>query len=355
MKEGILEETKMSNNINKRFSTIWDSIKKRRYRYKMDLGSLKIYHNMKRDSRKIEGIASNSLNQELAFFASNGYNLRQDVTGYFCSVPEYKVGGCANYNEKSVFFINTHSLKKNKSWKEFLRMAISHELAHVLMSQNFHIRNIPVWLNEGIASFSSDRNGAWIYFEKIRDNWLSPREWFFLYNFGRSLVITEISFLAFNFLVKKFGVKKIFQLIEILSSGYSRTKDNIQVSFEKIYNFGPTALNKMLKESILFSTNRTIYLNTEKVNFNVVIWEYGKEGTTAIGLNYYKSMDSPPKLIAKGKKGLAISLKRIAITRNIPVIRNKISLSLYKLFLNDSIPRENYREVANIYARILSR
>jgi flagellar biosynthesis protein len=71
----------------------------------------------------------------------------------------------------------------------------------------------------------------------------------------------------------------------------------------------------------------------------------------AVAIKYERGKDPAPKITAKGRGVIADKILAIARENNIPVRQDKLLLdSLYKLDINEEIPEELYRVIAEILA-----
>ncbi|HNY65359.1 MAG TPA: EscU/YscU/HrcU family type III secretion system export apparatus switch protein [Deltaproteobacteria bacterium] len=76
-----------------------------------------------------------------------------------------------------------------------------------------------------------------------------------------------------------------------------------------------------------------------------------KEQDKAVALKYERGKDPAPRVTAKGRGVVAEKILAIARENNIPVKQDKLLLdALYKLDINDEIPEELYRVIAEILA-----
>jgi flagellar biosynthesis protein len=76
-----------------------------------------------------------------------------------------------------------------------------------------------------------------------------------------------------------------------------------------------------------------------------------KEQDKAVALKYERGKDSAPRVAAKGRGALAERILALAREHNIPVKHDKTLLdALYRLDLNEEIPEELYRVIAEILA-----
>lgn len=78
-----------------------------------------------------------------------------------------------------------------------------------------------------------------------------------------------------------------------------------------------------------------------------------REGDKALALRYKRGVDSAPKMTAKGRGALADKILAVARENNIPIKQDKALLdALYRLEINEEIPDELYRVVAEVLAFI---
>jgi len=76
-----------------------------------------------------------------------------------------------------------------------------------------------------------------------------------------------------------------------------------------------------------------------------------KEQEKAVALKYERGKDPAPRVTAKGRGLIAEKILAIARERNIPVKQDKLLLdALYKLDINEEIPEELYRVIAEVLA-----
>lgn len=76
-----------------------------------------------------------------------------------------------------------------------------------------------------------------------------------------------------------------------------------------------------------------------------------READKALALRYKRGQDSAPKVTAKGRGVLAEKIIAIAQQNNIPIKQDKALLdALYRLEINEEIPEELYRVVAEVLA-----
>lgn len=75
------------------------------------------------------------------------------------------------------------------------------------------------------------------------------------------------------------------------------------------------------------------------------------EKEKAVALKYERGKDPAPKVTAKGRGAVAERILAIARENNIPIKQDKTLLeALYKLDINEEIPEDLYRVIAEILA-----
>jgi flagellar biosynthesis protein len=76
-----------------------------------------------------------------------------------------------------------------------------------------------------------------------------------------------------------------------------------------------------------------------------------KERDKAVALKYERGKDPAPRVTAKGSGLIAEKILAIARENRIPVKQDKLLLdALYKLDINEEIPEELYRVIAEVLA-----
>jgi flagellar biosynthesis protein len=76
-----------------------------------------------------------------------------------------------------------------------------------------------------------------------------------------------------------------------------------------------------------------------------------QEQEKAVAIKYERGKDPTPKVTAKGRGVIAEKILAIARENNIPVRQDKLLLdALYKLDINEEIPEELYRVIAEVLA-----
>lgn len=75
------------------------------------------------------------------------------------------------------------------------------------------------------------------------------------------------------------------------------------------------------------------------------------EHDRAVALKYRRGKDSAPRITAKGRGSLAEKILAVAQANNIPIRQDRALLeALYRLEINEEIPEELYRVVAEVLA-----
>jgi flagellar biosynthesis protein len=76
-----------------------------------------------------------------------------------------------------------------------------------------------------------------------------------------------------------------------------------------------------------------------------------KEQEKVVALKYERGKDPAPRVTAKGRGFVAEKILAIAREHNIPVKQDKLLLdALYKLDINEEIPEDLYRVIAEVLA-----
>lgn len=78
------------------------------------------------------------------------------------------------------------------------------------------------------------------------------------------------------------------------------------------------------------------------------------EELLAVALRYADGKDAAPRLVAKGKRKLAEKIISIAKEKGVPIKEDRnLGQALYKLELDETIPEELYKAVAEVLAFLL--
>lgn len=71
----------------------------------------------------------------------------------------------------------------------------------------------------------------------------------------------------------------------------------------------------------------------------------------AVALKYKRGVDPAPKLVAKGRGAVAEKILELARKHNVPIQQDQALVNaLYVLDLNESIPEDLYKAVAEVLA-----
>lgn len=131
---------------------------------------------------------------------------------------------------KTIYALNRHNLEKESNhkydeqiYKAFLKHEISHAFYNILSAG---VRN-PVWLNEGVAIYTSGQNE----FKKRPQEFKTFLEF---YDKGGESVYDESGFFV-QFLVEKFGKTKLLSFVKTLRT--IKNREEFEKAFAKEYGF----------------------------------------------------------------------------------------------------------------------
>lgn len=145
---------------------------------------------------------------------------------------------------KSIYVLDKENFEKESSHKysdETYSALVKHELSHCF----YHIlsNNVPkpIWLNEGVAIYTSGQN----QFKKRPTEF---KKFLQFYNEGGGDVYSEAGFVV-ETLIKKYGKVKLLELIKRLEN--TKSENDFTVLFKTIYDFEPAYenFNNLLKET----------------------------------------------------------------------------------------------------------
>ena len=139
-------------------------------------------------------------------------------------------------NGQNIFLLDPNNYSKESSHKyseEEYKALLKHELCHLFYDEISKYSQKPRWLDEGIATYLSGQNK----FKKIPKKFNKFLDY---YNGGGKGIYNESGF-AIEILIKKFGKKKILNLIKKLPRIKNKTHFNKE--FAKIYGFNLTYKN----------------------------------------------------------------------------------------------------------------
>lgn len=139
-------------------------------------------------------------------------------------------------NGTDLFVLDRKNYEKescNKYSEKDYEALIKHELTHIFFGVLSGSRQQPLWLSEGLAVYLSGQNGQFRRPEKFVR--------FLRYYKNSDLHIYKESGFAVEFLVKKFGKKKLLRLIKSLKEVDSEKK--FSEKFKDIYGFDLTYQN----------------------------------------------------------------------------------------------------------------
>lgn len=133
-------------------------------------------------------------------------------------------------DNKVVYVLNGRNFKRESSHKydskEYRRL-IKHELSHLFFNVLSNGCHKPIWLNEGLAIYTSGQ-------AEFRKKTVKFKKFLEFYDNGGREVYDEAGFFI-QFLIEKFGKKKLLGLIKNLSK--SETKKQFEKLFSKTYGF----------------------------------------------------------------------------------------------------------------------
>jgi len=143
---------------------------------------------------------------------------------------------CVDYRRKIVYTYYGH--------KEFKSIFV-HELTHIILREYIGQQNIPLWLDEGVATYMEDKYGGGIYKKKL---WfikkkISDEKYIKLKELNK-ISYSELedkanddvnffyleSFSIVNFVINKYGRYKFSNLLRQLEKGFS-----VEEAFSKIF------------------------------------------------------------------------------------------------------------------------
>ena len=135
-------------------------------------------------------------------------------------------------NEIDILSPTAMQNESSHSKNEFLPI-LKHEFTHLFIDNLAKGRSIPMWLNEGFAAYIAKQYQKKVEPVYLEDNFCkkldTQRGWNENVNFGAY----TISALFVNFLIRKYSLAKIKQLISSLDKHYYY--DNFENIFFKVY------------------------------------------------------------------------------------------------------------------------
>lgn len=142
---------------------------------------------------------------------------------------------------KTLYVLNKDNFEKESNHKydaaEY-EAFVKHELSHSFYSVLSKGQWKPVWLNEGVAIYTSGQNK----FKKQPTEFKNLLE---SYDYGKKQVYSEAGFVV-GLLIEKYGKKKLLELISNLSN--TKSESDFSILFNKVYGFEPNykGLNGLL-------------------------------------------------------------------------------------------------------------
>jgi hypothetical protein len=173
------------------------------------------------------------------------YNNRLDFNKFLNRQTEsWLVANTSDNNEIDILSPMAMQNESSHSKNEFLPI-LKHEFTHLFIDNLAKGRAIPMWLNEGFAAYIAKQHQKNVEPVYLEDNFCkkldTQRGWNENVNFGAY----TISALFVNFLIRKYSLVKIKQLISSLDKNYYY--NNFEIIFSRIYK---KSLNEVEKEFI---------------------------------------------------------------------------------------------------------
>ena len=205
------------------------------------------------DFKKIESEVLKAFNFVYKFFSIKTtnvtvrvYNNRLDFNKFLNRQTEsWLVAYASNSNEIDILSPLAMQNESSHSKNEFLSI-LKHEFTHLFIGNLAKGVAVPMWLNEGFAAHVARQNQKNVEAVYLEDNFCkkldTPRGW----NENVNFRAYTVSALFVNFLIKKYSLVKIKQLISSLDKHYYY--NNFEIIFLKIYK---KSLNEVEKEFIV--------------------------------------------------------------------------------------------------------
>jgi hypothetical protein len=201
------------------------------YKIQVDNYSL---HSLEKDSLIVKQMTSFVSDCQLKYNQFFDYNYQRQVDIYLAhsvddyakfnrpDIPEWS-SGVAYTTERKIILKPGSYYNPGK-----YRQTLYHEIAHMYISEISKNGRIPVWLNEGLAMYLSEKEMSWQESIAI-GNALSANNLVGLENINSVLVWGNVqaeiaylqSFLAVQLLISKVGEKAVAQMVRDFSSSYT--------------------------------------------------------------------------------------------------------------------------------------
>lgn len=137
---------------------------------------------------------------------------------------------------KTIYVLNKDNFEKESNHKydaveyaAFVKHELSHSFYNVLSKGQWK----PVWLNEGVAIYTSGQN-------KFKKQPIEFKNLLESYDFGKKQVYDEAGFVV-GLLIERYGKKKLLELISNLSN--TKSESDFSILFNKVYSFEPNYKN----------------------------------------------------------------------------------------------------------------
>jgi hypothetical protein len=208
--------------------------------YKIQVGNYSL-HSVEKDSLIVKQLAKFVSQCQQKYSQFFEYNYQKDVDIYLArSAEEYEKFNRPNIPDWSSGVAYTRLrqiILKPGSYYDpgKYRETLFHEIAHMYITEVSQNSRVPVWLNEGVSMYLSEKEISWqesiaignaLSANNLVD--LAAIDSVLLFRSARAEIAYLQSFLAVQFLLSRVGEKTIAQLIKDFSSSY--TLDEI---FEK--------------------------------------------------------------------------------------------------------------------------
>ncbi|MBN2018351.1 MAG: hypothetical protein JW794_09525 [Candidatus Cloacimonetes bacterium] len=150
----------------------------------------------------------------------------------------------------SLYKIIVMNPKKLPPHTEFYKV-ITHEYLHLVLHSIAPIKHLPLWFEEGFVQYYADewninREMNFVT-EALKGNMLELQSYSYHYPEQKSRVVIFYlqSYYNFRYLIKRFGVQKLYEFIDKLHLG-----EDFNVSFMQVFGMSVTSFLETAKKSI---------------------------------------------------------------------------------------------------------
>lgn len=208
-----------------------------------------------RDSNKLEKEAKKAFDFVNAIFSTklsdvkvNIYSNRLEFDKHLkMKTPDWLVANTSDNNEIDILSPLAMESESSHSKSEFLQI-LKHEFTHLFVESLAKGKAVPKWLNEGLAAYVAAQHRKIIKPIYIEDNFLqkidTERKWNNNIRYGAY----EISAMFVYFLIKKYSIEKLKQLLKLIDKNYYYP--NFKKTFFKVYSINLNEVEKMFIEKI---------------------------------------------------------------------------------------------------------